>query len=489
VSSNLSGVALRFPPPFAKAPAEASNLQLDLTFTSDGGLDAEGYLGATRRFAIQLDPNPGTDRAFAFRRAALRFGGALPEFRADRGVTIDGSLPLLRVDDWLALARSGGEPLALGTTFAGAALDVAEFSAFGQQLGSSQISMRRRTDDWQIDVDSGAIAGTVLVPADLDADPQVVAVMRRLYLNAGGSGSLREIDPRNLPGLQLHADEFALGARQLGALDAEILSDPLGLRLVSFESANPSFTAQGSGAWFKSADDGDTTRFAVSLSSADIGGMLQALGFDAFIEGEAAEVTASVYWDGPPSGDWMQHVNGDLALRADKGSLLDVEPGAGRMLGLMSFAALPRRLALDFRDVFNKGFVFDEITADFVLVDGNAYTDNLKLTGPAADIGLVGRTGLRDRDYRQQAVVTAGPGKMLPTVGLLGGPGVAAALLIFTRIFKKPLEGIGRASYCVTGTWAEPVVERLSAEELEQGALCAELPPGTAPPEQGVAAR
>jgi uncharacterized protein (TIGR02099 family) len=489
VSSNLSGVALRFPAPLAKAPAEASNLQLDLTFTTDGGLEAEGYLGATRRFAMQFDADAGSGGPFAFRRAALRFGGALPEFRADRGVTIDGSLPLLRVDDWLALARSGGQPVALDTAFAGATLDVAEFSALGQQLGSSQISVRRRTDDWQIDVDSGAIAGTVLVPADLATDPQIVAVMRRLYLNAGGSGSMTEVDPRKLPGLQLHADEFAIGPRQLGALDAEILADPLGLRLVSFESTGPSFTAQGSGAWFKNADDGDTTRFAVSLSSSDVGGMLRALGFDPFIEGETAEATASVYWDGPPSGDWMQHVHGDLALRAEKGSLLDVEPGAGRVLGLMSFAALPRRLALDFRDVFNRGFVFDEITADFVLVDGNAYTDNLKLTGPAADIGLVGRTGLRDRDYRQQAVVTTGPGKMLPTVGLLGGPGVAAALLIFTRIFKKPLEGIGRASYCVTGTWAEPMVERLSDEQLEQGELCAELPPGAVPPEQGVAAR
>jgi uncharacterized protein YhdP len=169
--------------------------------------------------------------------------------------------------------------------------------------------------------------------------------------------------------------------------------------------------------------------------------------------------------------------------------LLDVEPGAGRVLGLMSFAALPRRLALDFRDVFNKGFVFDEITADFLIADGNAYTDNLKLTGPVADIGLVGRTGLRDRDYRQQAVVTTGPGKMLPTVGLLGGPGVAAALLIFTRIFKKPLEGIGRASYCVTGSWAEPVVERLSQQQLEQGELCAELPPGVTPTDEAIAAR
>ena len=166
----------------------------------------------------------------------------------------------------------------------------------------------------------------------------------------------------------------------------------------------------------------------------------------------------------------------------EKGSLVDVEPGgAGRAAGLLSISALPRRLALDFRDVFNRGLVFDDITADFVIVDGNAYTDNLKLTGPVAEVGFIGRTGLRDHDYRQQAVVTAEPGKVLPTVGaLLAGPQVAAALLIFTRIFKKPLGGIGRASYCVTGSWSEPIVERLTDEQLEEGALCAELPPNGA---------
>ncbi len=287
-------------------------------------------------------------------------------------------------------------------------------------------------------------------------------------------------------GSQLHADEFGIGQRQVGRLDAEVLADPLGLRLVSFESATDSFTAQGSGGWFV-GDDGDTTRFAVGINSTNVGQMLTQLGFAPFVEAETAEVTASLYWPGPPSSSWLDHICGDLALRAEKGSLVDVAPGgAGRAAGLLSISALPRRLALDFRDVFNRGLVFDDITADFVIVDGNAYTDNLKLTGPVAEVGLIGRTGLRDRDYRQQAVVTAEPGKVLPTVGaLLAGPQVAAALLIFTRIFKKPLGGIGRASYCVTGSWSEPTVERLTDEQLEEGAVCAELPPNAAATARG----
>ncbi len=75
--------------------------------------------------------------------------------------------------------------------FAGADLDVAELSMFGQRLGSTRVSARRRTDDWQFEIDSDAIAGTLLVPMDLSGEPQVVAVMRRLYLSAGDGGRRR----------------------------------------------------------------------------------------------------------------------------------------------------------------------------------------------------------------------------------------------------------------------------------------------------------
>jgi uncharacterized protein YhdP len=285
------------------------------------------------------------------------------------------------------------------------------------------------------------------------------------------------IDPRDLPGLELDIDDFRIGARHLGAFKADVQPDPLGLRLVSFSSLTESFAADGSGAWLV-GDQGVQSRLAVSLNSNDVAASLGEFGLDPLISGRSAELTASLRWPDGPNSQWMSHVNGDIALKVTDGSMLDIEPGAGRIVGLMSIVALPRRLALDFRDVFNRGFVFDEISADFAITDGDAFTDNLMLSGPAAEIGVVGRTGLRDHDFQQQAIVTAEPGNMLPTVGgLIGGPGVGAALLIFTRIFKKQLKGIGRASYCITGGWEEPSVERLTPEQIENGQICAELPP------------
>jgi len=135
------------------------------------------------------------------------------------------------------------------------------------------------------------------------------------------------------------------------------------------------------------------------------------------------------------------------------------------VFGLMSVAALPRRLALDFRDVFGKGFAFDKISSTFVLVDGNAYTCDLSLEGPAASIGIVGRAGLVARDYEQIAVVSANFGNALPVAGaLVAGPQVAAVLLIISQIFKKPLQEVSQVYYDVSGTFDEPIVETTTEE-------------------------
>ena len=172
-----------------------------------------------------------------------------------------------------------------------------------------------------------------------------------------------------------------------------------------------------------------------------------------------------VSWSGGPSEKMLETLDGEVKVRIGAGRLEEVRPGAGRVFGLLSVAALPRRLALDFRDVFGKGFAFDKIQGTFTLIDGNTYTCDLSLESPAADIGIVGRAGLVTRDYEQSAVVSASFGNALPVAGaLVAGPQVAAALLIFSQIFKKPLQEATQIYYGIGGTFDEPDIETITPE-------------------------
>jgi uncharacterized protein YhdP len=193
---------------------------------------------------------------------------------------------------------------------------------------------------------------------------------------------------------------------------------------------------------------------------------LKQLGYDAVIEAKSGRTDFDLHWLGAPTADSLSRVIGRIQLSLDKGQIVGLNPGAGRVLGLASVAALPRRLALDFSDMTDKGLAFDTVRGDFDLRDGNAYTDDVLVKGPAAEIGLIGRVGLKNKDYDQTAVVTGsiGGSVSLPIAGaLVGGPVIGAAVLVFTQVFKQPLKGLARAYYRITGSWDNPTVERIKS--------------------------
>src|SRR5690606_30945262 len=147
---------------------------------------------------------------------------------------------------------------------------------------------------------------------------------------------------------------------------------------------------------------------------------LRALGYPTVgIEAAQGMIRGQGQWPDSPFGDRFTGAAGELHLALQDGQLRQVEPGAGRLFGLLSLSALPRRLLLDFSDVFSSGLSFDALAGDFVVQDGNAYTANLQLDGPVADVLLVGRTGLASRDYDQVAVVDAHMSAALPVAGAL----------------------------------------------------------------------
>jgi uncharacterized protein YhdP len=149
-----------------------------------------------------------------------------------------------------------------------------------------------------------------------------------------------------------------------------------------------------------------------------------------------------------------------MDLSVVQGNILTADPGAGRMLGLLSLSELPRRLALDFRDVFNEGFYFDEAKGTMTFENGTSYTDDLILSSTAADITITGSTDLVAQTFDYEFAVRPGVSKTLPVIGALaGGPVGAAAGLALQALLRDALGEAAEARYTIRGPWTDPQVE------------------------------
>ena len=474
--SDLDGFALDFPAPVAKTSAGVRAAQLELAFGEDETIQVNGVLQGNPRWTFSLAKADGDWR---LARGAIRFGGGYPLLPVSEGLVLEGELDSMRLDEWLALA---GPALAGNTSrdrlLKSMRVNASNLYAFGYRIPDVQIELDQSRREWLVQLESEAVAGSLFLPFNSGADAPLLVDMQRLRLSEPEPDYSHQADPRDFPPLKVLIRDFALENRNFGTLTAEVRQVGRGLSVEGFTTEAESFTTTGTASWLVDSFDParQSTSLQLNLSSANVAEALARLGYGPVIQAEEAIATINVHWPGAPGGDWLASVSGEVSFAMSKGQLMEVDPGAGRVFGLMSIAALPRRLSLDFSDVFKQGLGFDEIKGDFLLKEGHAYTDNLKLDGPIAEIGVAGRVGLAERDYAEQAVVTAEVGNALPfAAAVIASPQIGAAMLLFKEIFKKPLKGIGRASYCITGDWDEPRVERLSAVEEREGGLCADL--------------
>ncbi len=194
--------------------------------------------------------------------------------------------------------------------------------------------------------------------------------------------------------------------------------------------------------------------------------MMDALGFPGIIDGGQTTADFDAIWPGPPSSFAMSKLEtGAITLKVAEGRILEVKPGVGRIFGLLSLSEIPRRLTLDFSDFFQSGLGFNSITGTFGLDNGNAYTSDLVIKSPAADITITGRTGLRAKDYDQEMVVSPHTGATLPLVGAIAaGPVGAAAGLVLQGMLGKPIGKATGSHYKVTGSWEKPDITAVVKE-------------------------
>ena len=475
IASPLRGMALRLPEPLGKPADESMLVRGDIRFIPGGErIESAGF--ADPDIAWQLGftrPEGGWD----LDRGIIQAGGGAIAPANTRGLHLRGRVDTLRLDEWLGLSRARDDAGSTAERIRSVDLLIDDFFAFGQHLEDHHVRVDRSARDWLVQLEGEDVVGSVFVPYDFGSDRALVIEMERMRLpgDEEADRTPTSIDPRNLPPIRLAVEDFAFGDRRLGRVDVDLVRTADGLVSRTLESKQPTFSIVGEGSWL--ADPGESlgsrTAVTATLASTDTGETLRQLDFVQGVTGRSMNVSVDLSWGGAPRADFLAMLDGSVRVSLENGALEEVEPGAGRMVGLISFVALPRRLSLDFRDVFSKGFGYDSITGNFTIEDGVASTCDMSLEGPVADIGIVGQVDFVGEQYEQAAVVSANVGNTLPIVGaVVGGPPGAAAMLIFSQIFKKPLQEVGQVFYGISGPWAEPAIDSVSSDRfVEYGRL------------------
>ncbi|SFS19647.1 TIGR02099 family protein [Dyella sp. OK004] len=471
LDSTLAGMTLDAPTPMKK-PAEASlPLHLSMSLPVHGS-DLQISLGQIVRQRFRL--SDGDSHPLG---ATFNFGTRMPDTVPDKGIRIRGRASKLDVTGWVqrTVATSGSS----GPGLESIDVNVDQAEVFGHTFPSMRIQATPQADELNVDVDSADIAGRFTVPsADLNKRG-VTARLERLHWPKSttpdnkpgvnvpvGNPANTGVTPSALPPFHLWVGDLRFGESKLGEARLETWPTDRGMHIDQLRALSRSVQINASGDWDGTATNSHT-HLRIDFAAENLGEMLGAFGFAGLFNGGKTHTLLDATWPGAPSAMELANMEGKLTVQVTSGSIPEVAPGVGRLFGLVSVVEMPRRLTLDFGDVFSKGFAFDSIAGDFTLAGSNATTQNLEIRGPAAEISIKGRTGLRTKDYDQQVVVVPHVGNSLPIVGaVVGGPIGAAAGFVAQGLLGRGLNRVAVMHYRITGPWDKPVIEKTGSSEV-----------------------
>ena len=455
--SNLAGTAVLLPTPLAKPAAESTAFSLRTRLPVEQGV-LEFRLGPEFRLLMKRPK----DRAAA---GVALFGpqaqGALPA----TGISVRGTASEFDVPAWLALAKKtvGGEGLQ------GFDLSVTRFRLLGNDFGAVRLQKLPGNGGLHMRASGARLDGSLSVP-DAAGAP-ISARFGKVHFNGFGAGgkpasgdsALDLGDPAQLPPLQLQIDDLRFGELVLGRAELQTGPGAQGLQIRRLSTRSTALSIDAMGQWQRIGGR-DRTALQADVSSPDLGNLLTAMRYAGVIKRGKSRAELNGYWDGAPVDFSLAAFRGSMALDIRDGQILGVDPGGGRVLGLISLAELPRRLTLDFRDFFNKGMAFSSIKGRFDFAQGKADTRNLLIDAPAADIRISGSTDLVREQFDQQVRVEPKAGGLLPVIGAVtAGPIGAAAGVVAQAVLDKPLKQGSAVEYRIRGPWAAPEV--LKVEE------------------------
>ena len=510
-SSNLQGLGLNLPGPLGKAAETALPLRFENTLVArsaatpnaahqqDQLLVEFGRLASIGYVRDITGPEPRVLRGSIGVGLVPGESPPMPE----RGVAANINLGSLNVDAWEAVMSNvtgvsvtNADPPGVGPASAQSyfpsvvALRTNELVVGGRTFHRVVIGGARDGATWRANLSADQLNGYVEYrqPSGVGGG-RVLARLSRLALEPAAARDVEELleqQPASIPALDIVVDDFELRGKRLGRVEVEAINrDAVGttgevgarewqLRKLGFTVPEASFTATGTWAVAASGPSGspalkrrdeDRRRMAMNfrLDVADSGALLSRLGMKDVIRRGKGKIEGQVGWQGSPLSMDLPSLDGQFNLSVEAGQFLKADPGIAKLFGVLSLQSLPRRLSLDFRDVFSEGFAFDFIRGDVAIAQGIASTNNLQMKGVNAAVLMEGRADIaRETQDLRMVVVPEIDALTASLVATAINPALGLGTVLAQLVLRRPLVQAATQEFRVDGTWTDPRVTRVS---------------------------
>ncbi len=501
VSSNLQGLAIELPAPLGKSAETSLALRFD-----QSALTVVNGQARSDRLALQLGSLPAQQVELQFERDitgpepkvlrgswAVGLGASESAPLPSNGVLANLRLGEVDLDAWERVfaattgvgvrATASAATLVRNAPASSATLAYLPSSfalrATRLQLGGRSFKQlvaggSRQGSLWRANLEAEELNGYVEYRPELGgAAGSVYARLARLNLEPTVAQDVEQLlqQPSSVPALDIAVDDLVLAGRRLGRVEVDASNLPQAgraseWRLNRLRLSVPEARLTASGNWAPRAGrEQAALRWAemqFRLDIDDAGRLLGRFGRLGVVRAGKGQIEGQIAWAGSPLSIDYPSLSGQLQMEVERGQFLQVEPGAAKLLGVLSLQALPRRLVLDFRDVFSEGFGFDFLRGNARIQQGVMSSNNLQMKGITAAVLMEGTADLAREQQDLKVVVVpevnAGTASLIATAI---NPAVGLGTFLAQFLLRQPLQSAATKEFRITGGWADPQVERV----------------------------
>lgn len=502
VESDLQGLAWNLPAPLTKIANETAPMRFEIIPDPSADMNElreqiKLSVGTRLNAHYQRKKNLEKNAKWNVIRASVAVNS--PAVLPDTGFNVLVQTKSFNVDEWRRLIEAQPKNLTStsnaknGVAEQKTVVDFAQYTEpnsfsvitdeihlFGKKMDNIVLGASNQGGLWQANLDSTQASGFISWNGfgKPQSPGQITARLSRLMIPKSAANDVGDLleaknTTKQIPSLDIQVENFELFNKKLGHLTLNanntLATQGREWNIDKLVVKNDDAELSATGQWAARGADSQT-KLQYVLDITNSGKLLDRFNFSEVLRGGKGKLEGQLEWTGLPFDLDIPSLSGHVQLKLAAGQFLIVDPGAAKLLGVLSMQSLPRRFTLDFRDVFSDGFAFDSIVGTAKIMHGIATTDNFKMSSVNAAVLMEGHADIvkESQDLHVAVIPDLNVGAASVVYGLAVNPVIGLGTFLAQLFFRDPLKRAFTYEYQITGPWTNPVINKIENKERQQ---------------------